>query len=92
MATREFHFEAFFPTLVTVGDIREVAGGGFLRARGHGRTFGQIHGFRRDLRKDARGLGDGLQVVDLHGLGGAEGDGLRQDERQGLLLGDERER
>ena len=92
VATREFDFKAFFPAFIAIGDIGEIAGSGFLGTRGHGRTFGQVNSFGRDFRQHARGLGNWLEVIDLHRLRGAEGHGLRQDERQGLLFGNERER
>ena len=86
MAPGQFDFEAFFAALVLVGDVREIAGGGLAGRGGHGGTLGEIDGGGGHLRQLARGGRDRLEVVDLHRTRRAERDGLRQLERELLVL------
>ena len=91
-AARELDFEAFFAALVTVGEVGEVAGGGFAGAGGHVATLGEIDGRGGHLGQLARRGGDRLEIIDLHRARRAESDGLRQDERELLVFGEEAER
>ena len=91
VAAGQFDLEAFFAALVTVGEEGEVTGGGLLGGGGHRAAEGKVLRLGRHLGQHARALGRRLKVVDLHGLRRAERDGLGQDERQGLVLGEDGE-
>jgi len=78
--------------LTRVGEVGEIASCGFASAGGDVAALGQVDRRGGHLGEFARHGGDWLEIVDLHRARRAEGDGLRQDEREFLIFSAEDER